>query len=143
MGNREARYHTSQLLFSSPAFLYRQLPAIWAAGVIVALITGSGVGIRFLITSNWSGFGAWTVGALFVPSLAIASGVLSCGSRLFEVVYIVLWSVGALNAEKAPVLDFMGATDLSITTGMPLIYLALTILLLVAAVFGRQRQLHL
>jgi hypothetical protein len=142
MGNREARFHTDQLLFSSPGALNRQLPAIWFAGVLVALLTGAGICLRFLMNGNWADTAAWTAGALFIPSLALAFGVLSRGGRLFEVVYIILWYLGPLHAEQVPILDFMGITDISIKAGMPLIYLVLTLLLLVAAVIGRQQQLQ-
>jgi len=36
-------------------------------------------------------------GAVFVPTLALACGALSGTTRLFEIVYLVLWYLGPLN----------------------------------------------
>src|SRR5208282_1822494 len=38
MGSRESRYATQSLIFSSAQTLHRQLPAVWVAGVIVAML---------------------------------------------------------------------------------------------------------
>jgi energy-coupling factor transporter ATP-binding protein EcfA2 len=46
MGCREARNATGPFLFSSERALTRQLPALRTAGVLVAAITGGGIGLR-------------------------------------------------------------------------------------------------
>lgn len=141
MGTRETRHRTDELIFSAAHALRRQLPATWLAGVIVAMLAGSGVAIRFLISGEWQNFLAWFVGALFIPSLALACGVWSGSSKLFEVIYTLLWYIGPLN--RVPALDFMGATNEAIAAGMPVIYFSCTIALLVLAFAGRARQLRL
>jgi hypothetical protein len=74
MGVRERRYRVDQLLFSAPAPLWRQLPAAWAAGVVLAVVLGSGALLRFLaVPELLIGFVA---GALFIPSLALFLGVM-------------------------------------------------------------------
>jgi hypothetical protein len=140
LGNREARHRTGQMVFSAPFPLRGQLPATWIAGLIVALATGSGVALRLLLAGQWSALLAWAVGATFIPALALALGAWSGSSKLFEVVYFLLWYAGPIN--KVPALDYMGATDEAVATGMPLTYLALTLLLLGLAFAGRQRQIH-
>ena len=40
---------------------------------------------------DWTAAGAWAVGALFIPTLALALGVWSGSGKLFEVVFLVLW----------------------------------------------------
>jgi hypothetical protein len=150
MGVREIRHGTEQLVFSSPHPLGLQLPATWVAGVIVAVLAGSGVLVRLVLEGDWAGIGAWMVGALFIPALALAMGCWSRNSRLFEVVYAILWYAGPVEGIAA--LDFMGASGGSLsctcrspgTTSLPdtrLIYLACTIVLLVLAFVGRKRQL--
>ena len=138
LGVREARHHTGQLVFSAPHPL-RQLPATWLAGVTVALLAGSGVGMRLILAGDWTVLLAWTVGALFIPALALASGTWSGSSKLFEAVYVTLWYVGPMNQIVA--LDYIGVLDESIAAGVPWYYLGLTALLLGLAVAGRQRQL--
>jgi len=140
LGNREARHRTGQMVFSAPFPLRGQLPAAWVAGLMVAVATGSGVALRLLLAGQWGALLAWAVGAAFVPALALALGVWSGSSKMFEVVYFLLWYAGPMN--QLPALDYLGATDEAVATGMPLIYLALALLLLGLAFAGRQRQIH-
>src|SRR6185295_7188247 len=46
LGGRESRFATDGLVFSAAWPLKRQLPATWLAGVLLALATGAGVGLR-------------------------------------------------------------------------------------------------
>lgn len=139
MGAREARFATDGLVFSAAWPLQRQLPATWLAGFLLALVTGSGVGLRLAISGNWPAAGAWLIGALFIPTLALALGAWSGSSKLFEVIYLFLWYIGPLNQVRP--LDFMGAVPAAVKSGMPLVWLAATVALGVAGVAGRQRQL--
>jgi hypothetical protein len=140
MGVRETRDQTYQLIFSSPHPIGRQLPALWLAGVFLALLTGCGFGLRLLLTGNIRGALAWLVGALFIPTFALASGVWSGTGKPFEILYTLLWYVGPMHA--IPQLDFMGSAPATATTHFPFVYLALTAMLTVAALAGRKRQLH-
>ncbi|HVG06618.1 MAG TPA: hypothetical protein VNM67_02865 [Thermoanaerobaculia bacterium] len=136
MGNRESRFGTGELLFSAPRPVGRQLPAVWMAGVLVAAAVGGGVAVRYVIGGDFAALAGWTVGALFIPSLALALGVWSGSSKLFEAVYLFLWYIGPMN--RTPELDYLGATD----RGQPLLWLAAAALLAAAAAAGRRWQLH-
>jgi hypothetical protein len=140
LGNREARYGTGGLVFSAARPLSRQLPAAWAAGVLLAMVTGGAVALRLVLAGDWGGLGAWTVGALFIPTLALALGVWSGGGKLFEVIYLLLWYLGPM--QHVPGLDFLGALPASVKAGTPLVYLVATALLGLAALAGRKRQLQ-
>ncbi len=139
LGAREARFGTEGLVFSAAWPLQRQLPATWLAGFVLALATGGGVGLRLAISGNWPAAGAWLIGALFIPTFALAMGVWSGSSKLFEVIYLFLWYIGPLNQTRP--LDFMGAVPAAMRSGVPLVWLAATVALGMAAVAGRQRQL--
>ena len=136
MGCREARHATSALLFSSERSLSRQLPAVWAAGVLVAVLTGSGAAIRLVLGGDWHSFAAWLAGALFIPSFALALGVWSGGPRTFEAIYTVWWYVGP--GHQLPGLDFMGTTPASSSPGT---YALAVAALLVIAYSGRRVRL--
>ena len=136
MGAREARHGTEPLLFSCAHALDRQLPAVWVAGVVVAICTGGGLGIRLLIGGDWPGFSAWLVGALFVPTFALALGVWSGSSRLFEALYSLWWYVGPMN--HTPGLDFIGMAPARFGTPF---YLLATLGFLMAAYVGRRGKL--
>ncbi len=136
MGCREARYGTTALVFSSERSLWRQLPALWTAGVCLALLTGAGVGVRLLTSNDWRGAAAWFAGALFIPSLALALGVWSGGSKTFEAIYVVWWYIGP--AHQIPGLDFMGTTPAS---SSPAAYSIAAAVLLLAAYWRRRQSL--
>jgi hypothetical protein len=136
LGARDARHGTEAFVLTAPRGLVRVLPAAWLAGVLLAAWIGSGVGVRLLATGDAAGFTAWLAGALFIPAMALALGLLSRGNRLFEVLYTVLWYIGP--AHRTPELDFMGMTGAS----RPLTWLVATAVLLAVATAVRARQLR-
>ena len=131
MGSREARFATQSLIFSSEGALTRQLPAVWIAGVVLALLTGGGFGLRALLFADWQSFVPWLTGALFIPSLALALGVWSGSSKFFEALYTVWWYAGPAN--HTPGLDFMSSS--------PREYLLATFFLVAIAYWGRRARL--
>ncbi|HEY0555218.1 MAG TPA: hypothetical protein VGG20_13200, partial [Thermoanaerobaculia bacterium] len=141
LGNREARYGTQGLVFSAARPLSRQLPAAWAAGVLLALVTGGAAGLRLALAGDWPAAGAWAVAALFIPTLALTLGVWSGGGKLFEVAYLVLWYLGPM--QHVPGLDFLGTLPATAKAGTPVVFLVATALLGLAAVAGRKRQLRM
>lgn len=140
MGCREKLSGTDQLIFSCPDVVRRQLPAIWIAGVLVALMTGLGVGVRFALAADWGGLASWVTGALFVPSVALVFGVVTGGRKLFEVIYTMVWYVGPLNA--LPGLDYAGATSESAALGMPIYFGLLAVIFVVISLMWRARQVR-
>ncbi len=139
-GTREVRFGTQQLLFSCPGILGRQLPAAWLAGVTITFLLGAGVALRLAMSGQATALLAWTAGALFVPSLALASGVWTGTSRFFEGLYTALWYVGPLN--RVPGLDFTGAASGARTARFAWMYLVIAAGLLAAAFARRARQLR-
>ncbi|MBK8903967.1 MAG: hypothetical protein IPM53_22485 [Anaerolineaceae bacterium] len=135
LGNRELRHNVSQMVFSSAFPLMRQLPAAWLAGFTVAVVTGSGAAIRFLGAGDSASLLVWVSAALFIPTLALALGVLSNGRKLFEVLHVSLWYL-ALN--KVAAVDYFGANS----SGNVGFFMPLTLILLVIAFIGRARQLQ-
>ena len=136
MGTREARFNMASLIFSSERSLQRQLPAVWIAGVVVAVSTNAGLAIRLLVAGDRSGLLAWLACSLFVPSLALALGIWSGTSKAFEAIYTVWWYVGP--AHHVPGLDFLGATPES---ARPYLFLSLTMALVAAAYLGRRAKM--
>ncbi len=136
MGAREARNNTASLIFTAPNALVYQLFSIWTAGLLVALLTGAGSGLRLLASGDWAGTAGWLAGAAFIPSLALAFGVWSGTSKLFEAIYTVWWYVGP--AHHTPGLDFAGTSPAS---ARPLSYLILSGILLGFAYVGRRARL--
>lgn len=140
MGVRETRDQTYQLIFSAPHPMTRQLPAVWMAGFLVALITGCGFGLRILLAGNIRGAMAWLIGALFIPTFALSLGLWSGTGKPFEILYTLLWYIGPLHA--MPPLDFMGSAPVTGATRYPVIYLGAAGAMALAALAGRKRQLQ-
>ncbi len=140
LGTREVRYRTDQLVFSSAKALQRQLPAVWMAGVLLALVTGGGVAVNMALKGEWPWVIAWGVGALFIPSLALCLGVWTGSSKSFEFIYSLLWYIGPINQVEA--LDFMGAVPGSVKAGIWQYYLFISLALLILAFIGRRWQIQ-
>jgi hypothetical protein len=136
MGSREARFATSSFIFSSEKSLYRQLPALWMAGFLVAAVTGGGLGIRLLVAADWQAAVGWLAGAIFIPSLSLALGVWSGSSKPFEALYTIWWYIGP--AHHTPGMDFMALSDGSRST---LFYMVFAAALFLVAFVGRRQRL--
>lgn len=136
MGGREARHATGALIFSAPHALDRQLPAAWVAGALVTLATGGGLLIRLVIAGDWRSVAGFLVAVGFIPSLALALGILTGGSKFFEALYTVGWYTGAAHHLRGG--DFMGTVAASST---PVLYLVLTVALLAVCWMRRRGQL--
>jgi hypothetical protein len=132
MGNRERKYSTYQMVFSAARPVLRQLPAAWLAGVLVTALFGIAGAVVFLSNGDLPGLAGWIGGVIFIPSLALALGVFSSGSRLFEVLYLFLWYLGPY--QKVQSFDFI--------TGAPQVYLLVSTGLLLLSAYWRSRQVR-
>jgi hypothetical protein len=131
---------THQIVFSVAHPLRRQLSAIWMAGFSVAVLFGGGIAVRLVAAGRWSPSFAWMAGAVFIPSLALALGTWSNGSRLFEITYMIWWYLGPVS--RIPAWDFTGVTAEANATATPIAYLVVSVVLLGMAAIGRRRQLQ-
>ncbi|ANY66646.1 hypothetical protein BBD42_09380 [Paenibacillus sp. BIHB 4019] len=138
MGTNESYYRTHSLVFTAVYPVRNTFVGVWLAGIIVAYLTGSGALIHFLIAGEWDSLMAMGVGGLFIPTLAVALGIWSGNSKLFQVVFMLLWYLGPFN--KWDALDFIGSTPEGLERGIYVYYLLATIILLILAVMGRARQ---
>jgi hypothetical protein len=138
MGTRENQFATGSLVFSAPNAVPRQLIANYAAGVMVAAITGAGIAIRMLVAADIAGLAAWAAAVLFIPALALALGVWSGNGKAFEALYTGWWYLGPLHHIRG--VDFMGTTPGSSTAAG---YAGAALLLVCVAFAGRKYKLAL
>lgn len=136
MGTREAQFSTGSLVFSAPRPVPQQLLATYAAGVLVAIFAGGGLGLHLLFVRDFAGLAAWAAGAMFIPALALALGVTTGTRKFFEALYTAWWYAGPLH--HTPQIDFMGTTAQSSAPG---IYLAVAALLVLIACTWRAVKL--
>ncbi|WP_019908619.1 hypothetical protein [Paenibacillus sp. HW567] len=145
MGCREVTHGTHFFLATSPRLISRQLPAVWTAGYIVTAAAGGGILIRLLIEGDMLHALYWLLGSLFIPTLALVSGVITHSKKMFEVLYMLLWYIGPFN--QAPGINFLGTdsparslVQVSSLTWLSLAgCLVLTIVLFVSAFVFRRR----
>lgn len=140
LGTREARYSAGQVVFSAPFPLRRQLPVTWLVGVMIALAMGNGIFLRYLFAGQWTNLLAILIGAIFISSLALASGIWSGGSKLFEGSYLFIWYLASVVSVQP--LDFMGRLSTSFQSGLFWWYGGLTVILIALAIIGRSRQIR-
>ena len=137
LGTRENSFDTAKLIFSSTHPLKRQMWAAWSAGVLLALVALTPVSLRLAIEGEAGRLSAFVAAALFIPSLAMALGSLSKSPRLFEVVYLCWWFLGA-NGVKP--LDFMQGAQNSLQPVLLVSYLTLAGIFLLLGIAVRRRM---
>lgn len=91
-----------------------------------------GGAVLFIANDDLPSLAGWVGAVVFIPTLALALGVFSSGSRVFEVVYVIWWYIGPL--QKTAGLDF--------TAGAPQVYLLAAAGLLLLAAFWRGRRIR-
>ena len=94
--------------------------------------------IRLAILGDIYGVVAVLVGALFVPVTAITFGIVTRGSKLFEVLF-AMTIYASFN--KIPFLDLIGSIEASRELGMVYYFLGISLGLIVLAFMMRKRQL--
>ena len=105
--------------------------------ILLILLLVSGAIIRFTVDGDMVGLLALISGAFFIPSLALACGVWSGTSKLFEILYMLIWYLGPLN--KLMALDYIGSHG----NGRPEFFMPFSIVLIVLAFIGRTRQIRI
>jgi hypothetical protein len=140
IGLRESRYNVEQLVFSAPNPLISPIVFTWLAGVLLTVVCGIG-GLRLFVVGEWEAALAWCIAAVFIPTFALTSGILSGNRRVFEAIFIAWWFIGPMGS-KGTNLDFMGVHPEVVEKGVHWYYLLATLILLALALLGRWRQLR-
>ncbi len=135
IGNRDRKHNVQQLTFSSAFPVWRQLPAQWLAGFLITFGMGFGVLLSLVLGGETTGLLTFFSAAIFVPSLALASGVWSGSNKLFEVLYLFIWYFGPINHLLG--LDFIGTQG----SGRPAFFIPLSLLLIALAIWSKKRQI--
>ncbi|WP_243521552.1 hypothetical protein [Bacillus pseudomycoides] len=132
MITREKFYHTDQIIISSCSPFYKFF-STWISGIIVSFMISSGLLVKFILSGETEFLISWLCGIVFIPTLALALGIWSGSRKLFEVIYMLWWYLGPVN--DIPYLDFLG-----LSTAQPMVYLALSVILLCVAIIGQQQK---
>jgi hypothetical protein len=122
----------------NPHPLGSQFFATWLSGFILTIILGI-AGSRLFFVGESDAALAWFIAALFIPTFALAVGVLNGNRRLFAGVFIAWWLLGPM-ASKGTGLDFVGVHPEVVARGIHWYYLVAAVTLLGLAFLGRWRQ---
>jgi hypothetical protein len=139
LGVREVHHRTAPIMFALPFPVRRQLLMAWLVGALIALAMASTVTLRLALAGEWAASLAALIGALFVPSFAVALGCWSGTSKLFQAIYLFVWYLASVQG--VVYVDFMGHFPQAVALGLPWIVALLTIGLWIAAALGRRRQI--
>lgn len=139
LGTRETYHETYKLIYSSAHPLRRQVPAAWLSGVLLGILALVGPGIRMLINGQTEHFSVFLIAVLFIPSLAFALGAWSGSPRLFEVIYLSWWFMGA---NGVAIFDFMQVHQKVPNPQISAVYAGLTAALFIIGLAGRSRQIR-
>lgn len=143
MGQREASQQAEYLLYQAPYSLARLLAPAWLAGVLLTVLATGGTLLGRLVYADALALLPWCLSVLFIPALALALGVWSRSSKLFEVVYPILWYLGPFNPQNGLTgLDYLGIHRQAPVNVAPLWAAGGIVLLLGLAMLGRRRQMQ-
>jgi len=135
IGSQTARHGIrSQVLTSD--YPVGQLVAEWIAGCLITIVVGAGTFAIAVATGGPTALIGVTGLVIFPPSLALATGLWTGSPRLFEALYLGLWYVGPLNGGF--VADFAGVTARGTSLGVPIVFAAVGVGLVVVAAQTRR-----
>ena len=138
LGTRDSIFNTEKILFSSPHANLRQLPATWAAAITIALVFAGGVIAKLVMARDGRGLFVVLVGAMLVPSFALACGTLTKTAKLFEALYIVAWYTGPM--QPAPLIDYTGASKALRASNQPEQLLMVVVICIAVTFLARQKS---
>ncbi|MEI7491605.1 MAG: hypothetical protein WCK92_09415 [Bacteroidota bacterium] len=139
LGCRELINRCNEYIFSAAYPLRRQLPATLCSAILLMLTLAVPVMSREFFSGNMYAVYAIIVGAVFIPAFAVSSGIISGGSKLFEVVFTIM-VYGILYS--VPYFDFTGGVTGSKELGMADYLLATVLILVILAFLVRKRQIR-
>lgn len=138
LGVREREAGVDAILAAAPLARRRQLPALLGAGLLAGLSTTGGAFVRALGSAQVGAAAAILAGLAAMSLVALALGLLSRGSRLFEGLFIAVWYVGPL--QQTPGFDFAAASTAAVAAGTPYRFALAGALLLALALAVERRR---
>lgn len=135
VGTLDTKYNTEKYLYATPNYKLNQLIAMWLSVFTLMLIIGSSTVIKVAFCGGIKNVLVLIIGIVFITSLSVFLGVVSCSSTLFEVIYILLWYIGPLN--KMPYFDFLGISQGAIESRMYIVYGMLSVVMIIITIITR------
>jgi hypothetical protein len=106
ISTRDKYNRTHYFTYAAYKPLQRLLSSQIIAGIFLAIVLASPLLIRYVATANISAVVSILLGAVFVVSFAVCSGIVTGGKRFFEAIFFMLTYI---NVNLAPPFDYFGA----------------------------------
>ncbi|MDB2253155.1 hypothetical protein PM033_15535 [Halorubrum ezzemoulense] len=135
IGSQTARHGIRPQVLTSD-YPVGQLVGEWIAGCLITIVVGAGAFAIAVATGGPTALIGVTGLVIFPPSLALAAGLWTGSPRLFEALYLGLWYIGPLNGGF--VADFAGVTARGTSLGVPIVFAAVGVGLVVVAAQTRR-----
>ena len=136
---REELHGTHALVWAQPSVPRSRVAWKAAAAGLFVLALGAPGLLRAALAGPWHAL-AWISGLLFVALLAVGTGSLTRGGRLFSAAYTMLW-YASVNGRGVDALDYCGIFGGGTSPAVRLAYLAVaTFAITLAALVERARD---
>jgi len=112
LATKEKYNRTHYFTYAAYKPLQRLLTSQIIAGILLATALATPVIIRYAINGEYSAAITIILGAIFIITLSVCSGIISGGKRIFEIIFFMLTYV---NISGAPVLDYFGSFNHSVS----------------------------
>lgn len=124
---KEKTHGLHYFTYASYKPLHRMLPSQILAALILMVTLALPVLLRYVIIADFGAIAYILSGAVFIVLLAVCSGIISEGNKLFEIIFFLL-TYAAIK--QVPGTDYLG----TVSHNQPVVYIL--IILLLTAVLG-------
>lgn len=141
MGTYESYYKVASLIYTTQRSIRKQLTLRYTSGVLIGLVITTPILLKALILGDLNLAAITLIFIAFLPALALALGIISRGSKLFEVTFVLAWYIGPLRGH--PIYDQLFNLPYPQLGQFLALMSMLTLAFLILSVLSRTVQLHL
>lgn len=138
IATKEKYNRTHYFTYAAYKPLQRLLTSQIIAGILLATALAMPVIIRYAINGEYSTTISTVLGAMFIVTLSVCSGIISGGKRIFEIVFFMLTYI---NISGVAGLDYFGGFNHGITY-ITLMFVIICTMLFVAFMFRKYEISH-
>jgi ABC-2 family transporter protein len=106
ISTRDKYNRTHYFTYAAYKPLQRLLSSQIIAGSLLSMVLAFPLLLRYAVAGNYTAVVSILLGAIFVVSFAVCSGIVTGGKRFFEIIFFILTYI---NVNLAPPFDYFGA----------------------------------
>ncbi|MBW6408690.1 hypothetical protein [Clostridium weizhouense] len=140
LGTIQMNFNMENYLVTYKNYRKSQMYNSVIAGILFTIIINISIIIKFILLENFLGVIYILMGIFFVNAFGMFMGNITKNSTAFEIIYIILWYVGMLNDFTS--LDFLGLTKIAVSKHIPIMYLVVGIILIIASILIKKNRIN-